>query len=247
MKKLYFLFLLLTFACSSPVKEKTYLIGIDKSFSSLSLEGQESNVLGFSLDLLGAIAKERGLTLERINENSLSLLPALMRGELQGALFVMESYQFLEKTYAYSNLYLETGPVLVTRKNDPSTKLDNLSGKEIAVLEGSNESLLLRESPGVIIRSYSLVSEVLLRVASGELDGALVDYLLADRYIQDLYRTQLAIVTPPLIQKGLRLICLRKDGEPLVREFDKGLEKLKKEGIYKELLTKWSFPYRKRD
>lgn len=243
MKKFYFLLLLLCFACSSPVKEKTYLIGIDKSFASLALEGQESNVLGFSLDLLGAIAKERELSLERIDENPLSLLPSLSRGETQGALYVMEPYQFLEKTYAYSNLYLETGPVLVMRKASSGIKLNELNNKEIAVLEGSNDGLLLSQSPAVIIRSYSLVSEVLLAIADGSLDGALIDFLLAERYISDLYKRQLIILTPPLLQKGLRLICMRKEGEPLVREFNKGLSTLKKEGKYKDLLKKWQLPY----
>lgn len=243
MKKAVFLFLILLSACSSPMKKKNYMIGIDSSWYPMDLEGQESQVLGFSLDLLSEIAMEQDLNLERIDENALALIPSLNRERFQGVLTVMQPQIFLEDKYVFSNLYLVTGPSLVVHKNSLIDDLGELSGKEIAVMEGSNDSLLLRESEGVIIRSYDQVAQVLLAIANGEIDGAIVDFLIAERYIRDLYREQLMLATPPLEKRGLRLIALRgKEGEFLVKQFDRGLKALHKNSDYKKLLEKWSLP-----
>ena len=65
--------------------------------------------------------------------------------------------------------------------------------------------------------------------------GALIPNLEARALIPNLYTNQLKIVTAPLSNHGLRLITLKGNHEDLIDYFNKGLEKLKKEGTYQKI------------
>ena len=67
-----------------------------------------------------------------------------------------------------------------------------------------------------------------------------MDILSAAAYCRDLYQGELMIVTPPQSDEGLRLVTKHNAATDLIKGFNKGLQKLKKNGSYEKLLDKWS-------
>ncbi len=218
------------------------MIGVDDLWYPLEIPGKEMNVLGFSTDLLQEIAKSQNLQLVLAYRSWDNLLEGLNNKQYQGALSSLRPYNFNEKKYDFSHLYLMTGPVLVVPVTFSFQSLDMLEGKEIGFPEGSNQDSLLAGSPGVLPRSYRSVSQALNDVLNGTLDGALVDYLTAQSYCQDLYAGTLMIVTAPLTDIGLRLVALKSDSDPLIHAFNAGLQEAFKNGAYKKLASKWGLP-----
>ena len=119
--------------------------------------------------------------------------------------------------------------------------MDDLKGKEIDFSPpGSSGEEILAKYPGIIIRTYDAVPNVLADIVNGNVDGALVGNLIANAYIKDVYATQLKVATAPLTPAGLRLVTLHGKEDQLQSAFNSGLERLKRNGKYKELLKKWS-------
>ena len=239
----YFWFAILcciTFGCGGGSQKTTYQVGVDPSWYPLLLDGKERNMTGFSTELLQEIGKKEDVAFSKVSVSWDVLMEGLQKGQYVGILFSMQPYNFNQQTYDFSDLYLKTGPVLVVSTSFDYTSLDNLSGKEIAVMPDSGGTSILEKHPGILIRNYDSIAKALNDVSLGEIDGAIVDRLMAESYCQDLYQGKLKIVTAPLNDAGLRLITLHNKAPELIEAFNDGLEKLKSSKEYDDLLKKWS-------
>jgi ABC-type amino acid transport substrate-binding protein len=241
MKRAFLALLLLLFSgCGN--SGPTYKIGVNQSWYPLALEGREVNVLGFSTDLLQEIAQLKKLQLVLVYMSWDNLLSGLEEKKYDAMLSSLRPYNFNEKKYNFSKQYLLTGPVLVVPENSTIHSLDTLTGKEIAVPEASIQDSLVSTVPGVIVRTYRIVGKAISNLLDGTFDGALIDYLTAHAYCQDLYQGILRITTPPLDNEGLRLIGLQGGPPDLIQAFNEGLQELIDNGTYAKLTAKWNLP-----
>ena len=231
---------ILTIGCSSSHSAKPYRIAVDVSWYPLEMMGKENNVLGFSRELLEVIAKENNVSFDFITMNWDSLEIKLKEKKYDAILSSLQPLPFYEEVYQFSELYLQTGPVIVMRNGTRVKDLNVLKGKEIAVQRGSTSGVrILEKIPDVIIRVYDSIPRALNDTVNEVIDGAILDNLIATSYCYDIYQGQLEIVTPPLDQEGLRMVVLYDQNEYLMKIFDKTLSSLKKNGKYQKLLQKW--------
>lgn len=225
--------------CKGEKESGSYVIGIDPSWYPLELAGQEKNVLAFSIELLKEIAKREALEMSLVMMNWDNLLWGLREGKYRAALSTLEPYIFYQDRYSFSNLYLMTGPVLVVPKNSDIHSLKDLEGKEVGVVRGSSAALLLQKYPGVIIHGFNSAQEEFTALQRKKVDATLLDILIAQNFIRDLYRDTFKIATPPITSRGLRLVSLFDKAPTLLKKFDAGLKKLHKDKTYEQLLKKW--------
>ncbi len=189
---LFLLPLLLFFgSCGTSSSQKEYTIAIDPSWYPLNLMGRENQLNGFTIDLLQEIAALKKINILKVRENWDNLISHLQQEKYDAILSSLQPYLFYEKQYDFSSPFLLTGPVLVVPYKSPLTSLDKCAGKEIAVLDGSKDALIVEKYAGIIIRNYNTLGEIFRDLLSGALDGALVDTLPAQAYCQDLYQGQL--------------------------------------------------------
>jgi polar amino acid transport system substrate-binding protein len=231
--------LLLLSACGKN-EGPLYRIGIDPTWYSLDLKGKEKNLLGFSTELLKEISEIEKINIELITRSWDNLVQGLEEKNYEGILSTIRPYLFNLKKYDFSAVYLATGPVLILSTASHFTSIEEMKGKEVGMLRGSQDEIFLKQYPTILTRTFDSIPEMLTAVAKGNIDGALVNVLTARAYIQDLYHGQLKIVTPPLDNEGLRLITLHDQVPALIKKFNEGLEKAKEKGIYKQLAQKWA-------
>lgn len=232
-------FLLLLCSCGKSHRP-SYEIGMDPSWYPIQIPGKEANLTGFSNELLVDIADKERINFSKINMNWDNLLQGLQQEKYAAILSSMQPFVFLEKQFDFSDPYLLIGPVLVVPVASSATALDNLNGKEVAMVNGETTSaLILEKYPGIIIRGYESAPLALNAVADGVIEGAVINVLLAEAYVKDLFNGRLKVATPPLNNDGLRLVILHDKAPDLIRSFNEGLSSLKKDKTYDSLRSKW--------
>lgn len=227
------------FSCNKPFKEKTYTIGIDPSFFPLKLMGQDKNVYGYTQELFTLIGKENHLNLAFLKVNWDETTASLKNGKIEALITALRPYVFYQKDFAFSDLFLATGPVLIERASDPLKTLSELSGKMIGVIKGSDAPFILEAYPGITIVGFETIPEMLDALMNEKVDGALLESLIANAYCRDLYQGKLKIAGKELSDDGLRLLALKEKKEELLPRIDETLLKFKKNGTLTELATKW--------
>ncbi len=220
-------------------EEKSYFIGIDPHWYALDLMGKEANVSALTHDLFREISRVEHVHFKQINRNWDNLMECVRDQRCQGAVTARYPHLFYLRQYHFSDVFLKTGPVLIVRESASLDTLNQLQGKEVFVATQAQKALLIQRYPGVIVRYYDAIPEALNSLMSDKVDAVLVDVLFAEAFIQNLYLGKLKIVTKPLNQAGLRIVTLRDSDPQVVNHFNAGLEKLRKNGVYKRLLEKW--------
>ena len=229
--------LLLIYLGSCSSSSKIYKIGVDPSWFPLDFMNKEPYVFAFTVELLEKIAYEKHCHFERLTVNWDDLLSSLQTHKCQGICSSLEPQVFNLEKYSFSHNFLDTGPVLVALTN--ASDMGMFYEKEIGVLSQAEEQLLMQKYPGAVLRLYDSLPKAFLDLVNGNIDAVAVEYLQAFTYINDLYSGQCKIVTPPLNQAGLKLVCLAKEQSDLIKLFNDGIKELKKNGTYEELLKKW--------
>lgn len=215
-------------------------VGVDPYWFPLDLGIRDNNVTAFSTELLTEIGKIKKMPFVKVNVNWNDLMEGLQKGQYEAVLSSMTPYVFNRSLFDFSDIYLPLGPVLVVPAQSKIHSLDDLNGKEIAVISGSTSTLILEKSQGALIRDYDSIPKALNDILIGTVDGAMVDILSAAAYCRDLYQGELTIATGPLNDEGLRLITKHNAAPDLIKRFNAGLAQMKKDGSYFKLLDKWA-------
>lgn len=215
------------------------MIAFDPLWYSLEAPGREADLTAFTTELIVEIGKLEKVSIGVYQRSWSNLMHALQTGECDAICSTLQPYLFYEKLYHFSNLYLMTGPVLVTPVKMVFKSLDDLKGDLIGIQRDSNSAIILEKYPLIIPRIYDSNQQALSDTANGEIEGAMIDILSAEAFTRDLFQNKLKIVTPPLTQEGVRILALKNQSLELIKLFNRGVVHLKKNGKYAELAKKW--------
>lgn len=217
----------------------TIRIGIDSNWYPIDFGAQNSYVNGFTEELLLDVAQQTGMEFERVLVSWDNLFEGMKLGQYHAVLSSLPPYEFNTAIYDFSHNFLDTGPVLIVPEGGHQTDLKKMSGEHIGVIAGDPAVLLLQKHEGLIIRNYPSVADLLEAVANGEIEGALLDRVIAGSYVKDLFAGKLKISGLPLSDAGLHLIVLKGKQPALISQFNKSLTLLKQKKRMQALLRKW--------
>ncbi|MGA8163685.1 MAG: transporter substrate-binding domain-containing protein [Waddliaceae bacterium] len=233
--------LLFRFASVVPEREKIlYYIGRDSTWYPLDLRGRERSMAGFANDLFQAIALEEEFNVHIFEVGANALFDGLRLGRYDGVLSHLSSNVVNQRIYHFSDPFYLIGPVLIVPEDSPVQSLGDMEGKTIGIEAGSRQVFKIPEPPNVAFVPYDSAATALDNLDKHDIDGVILDALKAYAFTEGFYLGKLKVATSPLTGKGLRLIT-RKDPKSLllISRFNKGLEKLKSEGVYEQLIKKW--------
>ena len=224
MKRLFsILILLFTLSCSPQSNIKK--VGVDSSFYPVDLAGISQNVMGYVRDLLMEVSSESSLDLSIVDTSWDRLIYGLESGEFNACISSIPQYNFNEAKYDFSDPLLDVGLVLVTQKDAPFNSFADLSGKEVAYINGSDGDLVL-EKQDVIMRDYPGYGEMLQAISSGKNEACILPRLIAEKYIANHYSDKLKIISKELTPESLRIITLKKKETIFLSKFNRALKKV---------------------
>lgn len=224
--------------CGSSRPRHTYTVGVDPSFFPVDFEGKEMYVLAFTNDLLEEISHIQHIELIKVPRAWDNLVFGLKQKQFDAILSPMQPILQNEKNFDFSEVYLETGPVLVVQKTN-SIDLRSIRNGYIGVIPRSKAAFFVETQNNLMPKYYHNSGQLCYAVDTGEIDGALIDIVPAVSYVQDQFDQNLMIHSPPMFHQGLRLVTLKGMNRDVIIQFNQGLETLKKKGTYQKLLQKW--------
>lgn len=214
-------------------------IGIDSSFFPLDVAGQEKNVYGFTEELLNLICTQNNRSFSYVSLNWDTILSSLKEKRVDLVVSTLKPYIFYKEEFEFSDLFLETGPILVVRSKATFSSLSDLEGKIVGILAGSDNTLILEQYPQITITTFNTIVELLDALVKDTIDGVLLDVLIASAFYRDLYLKQIKLIPPKLTDSGLRMMSIKGKNEAFLSEFNKTLLEMKKSGKLEELCLKW--------
>ncbi len=240
MKRVLLCLLIFLAGCgSSNTTLGPYSIGRDPSWFPLRLGQIAPNINGFANSLVQELAQVEKKNFILVDVRWNQLFEGLEKGDYAGIFSSLAPNIITTEKYDFSDPFLLVGPVLVVPIQSKATSLDDLAGSTVGAYQYDDSVLIVQKHPSIVIALYDSIPKVLEDVANGNMNGALIPNLEAKALIDNLYPNTLKVVSPPLNDKGLRLLTLKGQHKDLIKDFNEGLKKLKEESDYSYLRNKF--------
>lgn len=220
-------------------EDKIYKIGTDTNFPPFEFRNEDGKLIGIDIDLLEAIAEDQKFEYKIYELGFKQSLNALETGKLDAVMASVNITEERKLKYDFSDPYFKTGTALAVEKNTNLNSYNGLKGKFITVKRNTLSSKvaenLAKKYKFYIMyldSSLSLAQDVAFKMSYACFD----DSAFLKYHIKEGVNIKIVVEDEEHIDRGLAV--KKGENEELLKKINKGLENLKKNGKYEEIINK---------
>ncbi|MFQ7325537.1 ABC transporter permease subunit [Streptococcus oralis] len=221
-------------------KKKTYKISSDSSFAPFVFQNDQSKYTGIDMELIKAIAKDQGFTLEISNPGFDAAVSDVQNGNADGMIAGMTVTDARKATFDFSDPYYTTNSILAVQESSNISSYEDLKGKTVGVKNGTASQTFLEENKskyGYKIKTFSDGASMYDSLNSGSVAAIMDDEPVIKYAIKQGRKFKTPIEGTP---SGQVAFAVQKDSNPeLIEMFNNGLANLKESGEYQKILDKY--------
>ena len=224
---------------ASPTKDK-YIIASDSSFAPFVFQDDSNQYTGIDMELIKAIAKDQGFTVEVTNPGFDAAINSVQTGQADGIIAGMSVTDARKKTFDYSDPYYTANSILAVKDSSNIKSYEELKGKAVGVKTGTASQTFLEENKskyGYSIKTFSDAASMYDSLNTGSVAAVMDDEPVVKYAIKQGKKLKTPIEGTP---SGQVAFAVKKGSNPeLIEMFNNGLANLKESGKYKEILDKY--------
>ena len=223
-------------------KEKI-TVGTNAEYAPFEYLDSDGNLTGFDYELLEAIAQEENLELEWKDMPFDSLVGSMETGNIQIIAAAIGPTKEREKSVDFSDVYYTGSQSIVSSQKTPLYDFAELSGKRVAVLEGSQSDFIVsgeNTDYGVVenatVVRFKNAASAVMELKNGGVNAVLIDTIMAEIYCRqndDIVYQKVDGTEEDTVY------CIEKGNTELLNTVNKGLKKLKDNGEYDQIYEKF--------
>jgi glutamine transport system substrate-binding protein len=214
---------------------KKITVGADTTFPPFEMEIQ-GKVTGFDIDLIHAIAKKEGLTIQMQTMDFQGLIPALQTGTIDTAVAGITITKQRAKVVNFSHPYYHSGLSVLVKKSSGIKGVADLKGKNVAVKLGTTADLMMSKKPGVTVQRFTNIDDAYNQMMNGGAAAVVFDNPVNLNYAA--HHPKVHVVGKLLTGEDYGIAVTKKDPS-LIKKINDGLYKVYKSGEYQKLYKKY--------
>ena len=224
---------------ATPTKDK-YIIASDSSFAPFVFQDDSNQYTGIDMELIKAIAKDQGFTVEVTNPGFDAAINSVQTGQADGIIAGMSVTDARKKTFDYSDPYYTANSILAVKDSSNIKSYEKLKGKTVGVKTGTASQTFLEENKskyGYSIKTFSDAASMYDSLNTGSVAAVMDDEPVVKYAIKQGKKLKTPIEGTP---SGQVAFAVKKGSNPeLIEMFNNGLANLKESGKYQEILDKY--------
>jgi len=222
---------------------KSYTVATDAAFPPMEFVDESKAIVGFDIDLMNAIAKEMGFTVEWKNTAWDGIFAGLESGAYDAIMSSVTITDERKAKYNFSDPYINAGQAVIVRSDETAIKSDkDLPNKTVGAQIGTTGAFAVQDIAGATLKEYDTIDLALLDLVNKKIDAVVVDTPVAADYAlaSKDFAGKLKIVGEPFTEEYYG-VCVQKNekGKELTDAFNAGLKKVKDSGEYDKIYAKW--------
>ncbi len=235
------------FAKDLPASAETIYVATDATFPPYEFRDEYGNIIGLEVDLINAIASDQGMKAIVRNEpwnNIFSKVSTPDSNSKQLVMAVVGDNEERRKTYQLSDSYLSSPNIIITKDDSPIKKPQDLNGKKVSVLENSASVDILKQAhiKPATFNSNSSTFLSFKELIAGQTDAIFDDGIVLSYHMKNYpeYKfRKISVMDNQKFNSGV-VIVSNKGNTALINKINAGIANIKKNGIYNQILNKWS-------
>lgn len=231
-----------TVPAAATVSSKKYVIASDATFPPMEIVDANKQIVGFDIDMMNAIAKTMGFQVEYKNTAWDGIFAGLENGDYDAVLSSVSIDPGRQKTYDFSDPYMNAGQAVVVRVDEAAIKSDkDLPGKVVGAQIATTGAMAVEKIAGVTLKQYDTIDLAFMDLVNKAIDAVVVDTPVAAQYAltSETFKGKLMIVGQPFTDEYYGLLVKKGQNAELLTLFNEGLKKIKADGTYDAIYAKW--------
>lgn len=244
MKKLLTVILFIAVADVAMAVEKISFV-TEATYPPFEMMDNNNDFQGFDIDIARAICAELKVECSFSNQSFDSLIPSLKFRRYDAAIAAMDVTAARQKQVDFSDIYYENSAVLIAKKG-LYKKVSDLANKSVGVQNGSSHQSYMAENyakDNVLLLNFPSYQKAFLDLKNGRINGVFADSAVAHEWLtkhaKGEFETVGAAVTDAKYFGTGFAIAVRKDNDELLAKINSSLQKLKNNGTYLKIYTKY--------
>ena len=240
MKKVVLAALLAGLSLSASAAQ-TIRFATEASYPPFEFVDADNKIQGFDVDLANALCKEMAATCTFTNQAFDSLIPSLKFRRFDAVMAGMDITPEREKQVLFSQPYYDNSALFIAQK-DKVASADALKGKRVGVQNGTtHQKYLTDQHSDITTVPYDSYQNAILDLKNGRIDAVFGDTAVVNEWLKQ--NPNLAPVGEKVTDKGYfgtgLGIAVRMGNTELQSQFNAALEKVKADGTYQTIYSKW--------
>ncbi|MBL5772137.1 amino acid ABC transporter substrate-binding protein [Heyndrickxia sporothermodurans] len=217
---------------------KVLKVGFEGTYPPFNFLNDKKEYEGFDVDISNEMAKRLGVKTEFVATKWESLIGGLKSDKFDIIIGQMTVTDERKKSVDFTDPYVVTGSVLVTRKDTDNIKvLNDIKGKDVGVGGGTTFEEVAKSVDGANVKLYKAMNDYVQDLINKRLDVIINDQLLMSYNIKE---KNLPIqITSDILNKDEIGMAVKKGNEDFVKKVNQILQEMKEDGKYNEIYKKW--------
>ncbi|MGK0551229.1 amino acid ABC transporter substrate-binding protein/permease [Enterococcus faecalis] len=234
---------LLTFlgVTTAHAEAKKYTVGTDLTFAPFEFQDADGQYIGIDVDLLNAIAKDQQFDIALKPLGFDSAVQAVQSEQVDGMIAGMSITDERKKSFDFSEPYFDSGLQMAVKKGNQQIKsYDDLKGKTVAAKVGTESATFIEKNKdkyGYSVHNFDDATGLYQALANGEADAIFDDYPVLGYAIKN--GQQLQLVGKKETGSAYGFAVKKGQNPELIKKFNAGLKKLKADGTYSKIVSKY--------
>lgn len=223
---------------------ETLKVVTEATFAPFESTEEDGTIIGFDVDMMNAIAESQGLSIEWVNMEFDSLIPALQsnQGDIICAGMNKLAGDRAEKV-DFGDTYFESDLMLLVKSDSDLTGIDAVTSdmklaSQIGTTGGDMVQAMKDEgkiADGVVLNAWT---DCYLQLQNGDVQGVIVDKPVGEAYL-NAHSDIAKFVGDSFGDHEEFAFAVQKGNTELLDKLNAGLAELKENGTYEELVSKW--------
>lgn len=225
----------------SRIKEKgSITIAMEGNWSPWTYEDEQGNLVGFEVEVSGAVAEKLGVKAEYVTGEWDGLLAGVKSGRYDIMANGVGYTDDRAQAYYFSDFYAFNYTALVVREDNTDIKsLKDLKGKTTCNSANSTYQLLA-EKYGATVKDIESLDGTMQELQAGRADATLNAEVSVDNYRKEQPDAKIKIVAyDEEVEKVGMIMPYSEDSETLKEAVNKALAQLREEGKLAEISNKY--------
>ncbi len=223
-------------AANDEVKGEVIKMGTNAAFPPYEFK-EGDKFAGIDVEIATAVAEELGMTLEVVDMEFDSIIPAVQQGEVDFGMAGMTVNDERKKEVDFTSSYATGVQVVIVKEDSAIATLDDLAGKKIGTQLGTTGDTYSKDDFGEEnVVSYGKGADAVIALNGGDVDAVIIDNEPAKVFVSE--NEGLKILDTEYAVEDYA-IAVSKDNVELTDKINAALEKLTADGVIDEIIAKY--------
>lgn len=222
---------------------KEYVVGLDATYAPFEFE-ENGQVVGFSADVLKAVAENQGLNLRLVNTPWDGIFANLDKGDRDIISSSVTITEERKQAMDFSDPYFEATQMIATAEtNQAIQSFADLKTRTVSVQSGTTGDLVMQKLQGeqsTNIKRFETMPLAMKELLNGGVEAAVGDNGVVQNFVNNNPDAKLRTFVDTSFEKEFYGFAVRKGrDDDLLAKLNAGLAAIKADGTYDRIYAKW--------